>query len=271
VSSSVLPEVVYRRAKQRQELPDDLRLRAIEWALYFAVDGKQTAAELGRQLRAEIVDRDTALTRLADFNLIEEQPLDASEYVRALAAAGDREERSLREYPISAAWPAPTTGQAEAPPPPERSGGESAPVFRVVPSLPAGSPPSLLREVTDTVHRSTLRQGRTAQPAFGFKPLPIPNDETKEKRSMSGSRRLSLRALMNLIERQADSREAGQLDIYRVFVRVDTLLLKRNGIETLRFTDDRLVSDPELEQALIRSVKKTLGVTCPESIWVEVA
>lgn len=88
---------------------------------------------------------------------------------------------------------------------------------------------------------------------------------------MSRPRRLSLRALMNLIEKQAGSREAGQLDIYRVFVRVDTVLLRRSGIETLRFTEDHLISDPELEQAIIRSVKKTLGLDCPETIWVEVA
>ena len=88
---------------------------------------------------------------------------------------------------------------------------------------------------------------------------------------MSGPRNLSLRALMNLIERHAGGREAGQLDIYRVFVRVDTGLLKRNGIETLKFTEDRLVSDPELQQAIVRSVKKTLGFDCPETVWIEVA
>lgn len=48
-------------------------------------------------------------------------------------------------------------------------------------------------------------------------------------------------------------------------------LLKRNGIETLRFTEDRLVTDPELEQAIVRSVKKTLGLECPDSVWVDVA
>ena len=88
---------------------------------------------------------------------------------------------------------------------------------------------------------------------------------------MSKLRSFSLRALMNLIEKHADSREAGQLNIYRVFVRVDTQLLKRNGIETLRFTEDRLISDSELEEALVRSLKKTLGLDCPESVWVEVA
>jgi hypothetical protein len=76
---------------------------------------------------------------------------------------------------------------------------------------------------------------------------------------------------MNLIASKAGSREAGQLDIYRVFVRVDTALLKRNGIETLSFTDDHLVADAELEKAIVNSVKKTLGFVCPESVWVEVA
>ena len=88
---------------------------------------------------------------------------------------------------------------------------------------------------------------------------------------MPKSHKLSLRALMNLIASKAGSREAGQLDIYRVFVRVDTALLKRNGIETLSFTDDHFVADAELEKAIVNSVKKTLGLVCPESVWVEVA
>lgn len=88
---------------------------------------------------------------------------------------------------------------------------------------------------------------------------------------MSAPRNLSLRALMNVIEKQAGTREAGQLDVYRVFVRVDTSLLRRNGIETLRFTEDRLVADPELQQAIVRSVKKTLGLDCPQSVWVDIA
>lgn len=78
-------------------------------------------------------------------------------------------------------------------------------------------------------------------------------------------RKLSLRALMDVIECQAGSREAGQLDI---FIKVDTSLLKRSGIETLRFTEDRLISDPELEEAIVRSMKRTLGLDCPDDVWV---
>src|SRR5262249_6614877 len=158
---------------------------------------------------------------------IEERPLDASEYVRALAAADDREDKTLREF-LSAAVQ-------------ERS-----------PS-PVPLPP-----------KAVSRVSRVPQPAFGFKPPPSPAADRKEIAPMPRSRRLSLRALMTVIERHSGGREAGQLDIYRVFVRVDTALLKRNGIETLKFTEDRLVSDPELEQAIVRSVKKTLGLDCPD-------
>lgn len=230
---AILPQAVYRRAKEPQQLPNEIRLTALEWALYFGVDGTRTVAELGRQFRVEVAERDRALARLLDLALVVEQELGASEYVRALAAAGDSEQKTLHEF---------LTGAAATQPEPQRS-------------------PS-----RDLKNFATAKFPRVAPP-LGFTPLPSPNDH-KENRRMSASRKLSLRALMNLIETQAGSREAGQLDIYRVFVRVDTSLLKRSGIETLRFTEDRLVSDPELEQAIVRSVKKTLGVDCPDSLWV---
>ncbi|HEX2836330.1 MAG TPA: hypothetical protein VHW00_25220 [Thermoanaerobaculia bacterium] len=230
---AILPQAVYRRAQEPRQLANDVRLTALEWALYFGADGTRTLAELGRQFRAEAADRDRALVRLLDLALVVERELGASEYVRALAAAGDSEQKTLHEF---------LTG-----------------------TLATNTEPP----------RSPLRDGRSPvaakfpriAPPLGFTPLPSPNDH-EESRLMSASRKLSLRALMNLIETQAGSREAGQLDIYRVFVRVDTSLLKRSGIETLRFTEDRLVSDPELEQAIVRSVKKTLGVDCPDSLWV---
>ena len=255
MNTTVLPHSVYRRAREPRELPGALRLRALEWAFYFAITGKQTAAELARQMRAETADSTEALSRLINLGLIAEQELDAAEYVRALAAAGDREEKTLHEFLMGAAHSAPAPADAAS-----------------VETLRIPRPRLLdVPDVTTPFPRTTLRPGKTPQPAFGFKPLPRPDDDRKENQRMSASRRLSLRALMNVIERQAPSTEAGQLDVYRVFVRVDTLLLKRNGIETLRFTEDRLVSDPELEEALVRSLKKTLGLDCPESVWVEVA
>lgn len=255
---AVLPQSVYRRARDPLDLPHDLRLIALEWALYFAVTGKHTVGELGRQMRAGDLEREAAFGRLVGLGLIEEQELGASEYVSALAAGGDREERTLREFLMNVAPPAAASVETE-------EGGE-------VSDHETSAEPRL-RQVADKAvssPRIAPRPGRVAPP-LAFKRLPSPEEVPKENRLMSRPRKLSLRALMNLIEKQAGSREAGQLDIYRVFVRVDTVLLRRSGIETLRFTEDHLVSDPELEQAIIRSVKKTLGLDCPETVWVEVA
>ena len=66
----------------------------------------------------------------------------------------------------------------------------------------------------------------------------------------------------------ANGSEAGQLDVYRAFVRVPPQLLQRNGITTLRFEDDRLVSDPDLQQAILTSVQHVLGRPCPPDVFV---
>jgi hypothetical protein len=280
----VLPQAVYRRIREPRALPDGLKLRALEWALYFAVNGTHSAAELGRQLRADPAERDEALTRLASLGLVDEREIDATEYVRALASAGERDERTLREFligvaqrpesPVVASPPNESEARAKialafSEPSPLRPVPTAAPLAEPMVVAPPEPAPRPSPQAVPVPASGSL--ARPVTPRFGFKPLPPPDDVIKENRPMPASRRLSLRALMNLIETQAGSREAGQLDIYRVFVRVDTSLLKRNGIETLRFTEDHLVSDPELEQALVKSVKKTLGLNCPESIWVELA
>ena len=83
------------------------------------------------------------------------------------------------------------------------------------------------------------------------------------------SRQLSLRALMGYIIRETGETDAGQLNVYRAFLRVDPQLLRRNGITTLRFEDDRVVSDPELQRAILGSVEQTLGRRCPPEVFVD--
>ena len=80
---------------------------------------------------------------------------------------------------------------------------------------------------------------------------------------------MSLKALMDFIMSYAggDS-SAGHLMVYRVFMRIETRLLKRNGIHSLRFQEDRVVADMELENALLESVKSALGVACPDNVFV---
>ena len=106
-----------------------------------------------------------------------------------------------------------------------------------------------------------------------FEPLPLPEEEIEKEIDMMGSddpkpSALSLSAVMRFITTQASGRDAGQLDVYRAFVRVPPQLLQRNGITTLRFEDDRLVSDPDLQEAILTSVQHVLGRPCPPDVFV---
>jgi len=52
------------------------------------------------------------------------------------------------------------------------------------------------------------------------------------------------------------------------FVRVNPQLLRGNGITTLRFEEDRLLTDPDLQQALLASVEHVVGRSCPPEVFV---
>lgn len=238
-----LPQAVYRRIREPNDLPRDLRMLSLEWALYFATGSGQTVFELGRRLRADDGARDAAISRLLSLGLIVEEPLDAPRYLQALAASGDADRRTLQEFLVGALDPGatrPGAGTAPAPDHPVAPPGERA-VSELLPVSPT--------------------------PRVRFKPLPLIS--LPEGPAMTSHRKLSLRAVMNLIETNAGSREAGQLDIYRVFIRVDTQLLRRSGIETLHFTDDRLISDQDLQNAIVRSIRRTLALDCPDAVWVD--
>ncbi len=99
----------------------------------------------------------------------------------------------------------------------------------------------------------------------GFEPLPLPEEEIVMR---TPTPPMSLRAVMRFITAQTSESDAGQLDVYRAFVRVSPQLLKRSGITTLRFEDDRLVSDPDLQQAILASVRHVVGKPCPPDVFV---
>jgi hypothetical protein len=96
--------------------------------------------------------------------------------------------------------------------------------------------------------------------------VPIVNAPTPA--SASSRKRLSLKNVIEFILTRADDVNAGQLDVYRVFIRVNTRLLKRNGVHSLRFEEDRLITDAELQDAILNSVERTLGIPCPPAVFV---
>lgn len=79
---------------------------------------------------------------------------------------------------------------------------------------------------------------------------------------------MSLKSIIELIIKAHPDQTAGQLAVYRVFMGMDTQLLRRNGINTLRFKEDRLITDPELQRAIVENMRKHLGIECPQSVFL---
>ena len=282
--STILPSAVYELCQNLSDLPETLRLRSLEWGVLFSVTGRHTVAQIGDLLGVPPALRDATFARLLDGGLLKERPLSYGEYVRAAATAGDEEPRSLAEFLRSGAtWPAEARDTAvirtvEAGPP-----SQEAPL--------AAAERVLLKDMSDGYDPTVTRAVPTVSrdEVLAFKPLASPAVESGEPEDVAGSptsaedsvidkekkpdtngepKRMSLRALMGYILDRAPDLNSGQLDIYRVFIRVDTKLLKRNGITTLRFKEDCPVDDPELQAAIQTSLQATLGLSCPQQVFI---
>lgn len=81
-------------------------------------------------------------------------------------------------------------------------------------------------------------------------------------------RRLSLRNLMANLSEGAATPEEGQMNVYRLFLRLDSNELQRHGIKTLRFEDDRFVDDPTLQEQILAAYQATFGKPCPAGVFV---
>jgi hypothetical protein len=78
---------------------------------------------------------------------------------------------------------------------------------------------------------------------------------------------MSLQSVIQFILNQNPDPTAGHLATYQVFMGINTQLLKKNGITSLRFQDDRLITDPELQSAIAENIKKVLGIACPDDVF----
>lgn len=94
-----------------------------------------------------------------------------------------------------------------------------------------------------------------------FSPLQKPSPPTPTIRAMS------LQSVIQFILNQNSDPTAGHLATYQVFMGIETQLLKRNGITSLRFQDDRFITDPELQTAIAENIEKVLKIACPEEVF----
>jgi hypothetical protein len=227
---------------QRTPRGDDpaLRLRTLEWAVFLSIDGVRTALEIQRDLGLSSRDCDEIWPRLLKLGVIEERDLSLAEYVAAAALSSRLGTLQSRAEFLSG-W---------------KSG----------PDIPgsAGSVPGAT-EPARSDQAPTARPDGTVTPKVrpAFSPLPVPGAGPKVARA------LSLKQVMKLILDRYPDETAGQLAIYRVFINVDNQLLRKNGINSLRFSEDRSITDRALQVAIQASVEQNLGMHLPESVWAE--
>jgi hypothetical protein len=232
---AIHPGAVYQLRVPADRLPAELRLRALEWAMLFALDGRHTVAQVAARLELSGPQAVSCLRGLLAAELVTERRLELGEYLEAVALSGDHEPRTFAQLLTTAPL---RPGRAHAPgstPAMPSTAADAAPVPR--PARPRGAPPA-------------------------FRPL------IQEETPMRPENALSLQAVMRFIRGRAGDETAGQLAVYRAFLRVDPALLQRHGITTLRFEEDRVVRDPELVGRIVESVESTLGVRCPPDVFV---
>lgn len=273
VEPVIRASAVYVRRQKLEVLPDDLRLRAVEWGVLFAVSGRHTVAQIGRHLALAPPDRDRALARLVSLGLVAERALSLPEYVQAAAASGDPVPRTLGELLRGAALQPAAASPLAAPDRPAEP-TESLPGGQ--PVHPPGSDGEAARPVADSLARRDLElpfaplqaPGRPTVPISSRAPRSSSTQQHADSESLAATpATLSLRRLIDFVMARANGdTDRGQLDVYRAFLRLDPALLRRNGITTLRFEDDRTVRDPELVAAILRAVEEGLGVVVPPSL-----
>lgn len=78
-----------------------------------------------------------------------------------------------------------------------------------------------------------------------------------------------LKPAIDFIVVQSGGGTLGQLAVYRVFMRVPTDLMKRANIHSLSLVDETVeITDPELQQAIMRAINQTMGVELPIDYFV---
>jgi hypothetical protein len=252
-TSHVPPAAVYGLALAVDQLPADLRLHSLEWGVLFAVTGRHTVAQIGSHLGLAPAVRDGAFARLLELGLLAERPLSAGEYLRA-AATVDGDPVNLAGFLRAGLAGPPINPETDPVTEPGTEPGTG------IDTPPAAPPPEPAAPASDL-------------DLDGFEPLALPEEEIDmaipDLPIPAAPPVLSLRAVMRFVSEQSGDADAGQLDIYRAFVRVNPQLLRRNGITTLRFEEDRLLTDLDLQQALLSSVEHVVGRSCPPEVFVQ--
>ncbi len=236
MDNQTLIEAVYERTSEDDSLPADLRLTITQWATLFSCDGYRCLLEIALDLRSTPGQVYEALNHLESLGLVRERQLDLAEYSRIAALAAQAESQSS---PLSLSQ---LTARRDALAEARRKLGV----------------------------KSVAKNNPTPAPSIPFQPLEISNPQQhKNPAAMPNNtqRTLNLGGLVRFIASRDKDSASGQLAVYRVFMGVNTALLRDAGIHSLRFDDTVSISNPGLIDAITRSVEKNLGIPIPEHLF----
>ncbi len=226
-------ETVYQRTERVLTMTAEVRLRPCEWGILYAADGYRCIAELACDLRLSPAVAVGAAKHLSELGYLRETELSLEACARVTAAVRSLDPpQPLATFLARFRSPASATSSLKE---------------------PTELPPS------DT-KPSAKKSGAIATRSIPFEPLHMPSQNP-------GPRSLNLGALIRFITARFPDTTAGQLAVYRVFMGVSTGLLRREGIQTLRFDEDRIVKDPDLVSHLEKAVQKNLGVEIPKEAF----
>lgn len=231
-----LLEAVFERVSADDALPPGLQLTVAQWAALFSCDGRRCLLEIALDLRSAPARIFEAFRHLAALGLVRERQLDLAEYSRiaSLAASAESEGSPLSLAQLAAR-----------------------------------------RDALAEARRALLSKPAPKKPAAPASPIPFQplaaggQDHTRETAPMSGSapKTLNLGGLVRFIASRDKDSSSGQLAVYRVFMGVNTALLRDAGIHSLRFDDNVTVSNAALIEAISKSVQKNLGIPIPEHLF----
>jgi hypothetical protein len=225
--------VIYQPKRNWNELSKEVKLRQWEWRVLVAFDGNRTLGQAMEHTGLRHEEMAVLLQKFHALDLLEEREVSFADFLKSEAMHQEGHGTGgIAGQPLQALPPATATPRQP-----------HIPQLYPLPPTPQVTQPSRF--------------------------IPLPSPGTLPAQPTRGGRKLNLKAVMNFIVNQVGGDvNAGQLAVYRVFMRVDTKLLKRNGITSLRFQEDRIVSDVELEEAILGSTRKALGVGCPDDVFV---
>lgn len=263
----------YVRTPDFESHVDALELSPALWDIFALTEGRISAADIANELGLQAEVALSGLQELAKHRLVRRHVQRWQDY-----RGGKRQPPPppavVAAPPVVVVPPAPVApvrvvGAVPTDPKPVVAAPIAKPLPAIVPKRPMAPAESEIRfriappagrrprngDPTDLIRIVLRRSSAVLTPSV---PVAVETAAPREKA-------WPLRPIIDAILRHGGGGVSGQLLAYRVFLRVPADLLDRAGLHSLNLVaDDFLIRDPELYEALCRSLREVAGLDVSE-------